>query len=98
MIKFLNAVCIGLTLLLALPQGAIASTNSSVLHHIIGKVVNVRSGPGTEYSVLNQLTQWATVFVYEHEGSGNWVAVKYFDAQSQKFQRGWIYKGLVIPI
>lgn len=56
--------------LAAVPVGAESYPCSGI---VTGDVVNIRSGAGTEYSVLTAFTRGTSVEIYEH--TGNWYKV-----------------------
>jgi SH3-like domain-containing protein len=55
---------------------------------VIGKIVNIRSGPGTKYDILCEAETFYPVILIEK--SGNWYKVKDFEGDV-----GYIYKSLV---
>jgi SH3-like domain-containing protein len=55
---------------------------------VIGKLVNIRSGPGTKYDVLWQAEMYYPIDVIEE--SGDWYKFKDFEGDI-----GWIHKSLV---
>jgi SH3-like domain-containing protein len=58
---------------------------------VMGNLVNIRSGPGTNYDILWQVEKYYPVNVTEE--SGSWYKIEDFDGDT-----GWIHKSLVRQI
>ena len=66
------------------------TTGLSDIRSVKGNLVNMRSGPGTDYDVLDQLTQATEVEVISSNGSG-WVELRRLDSN----ETGWIAEFLL---
>ena len=67
-----------------------ASTETVDIRVVKGDLVNMRSGPGTEYDVIDQLTQATEVEVLSSNGQG-WVELRAVNGGST----GWIAEFLL---
>ena len=52
-----------------------ADTRSGAYYYVTANILNVRSGPGTNYSLVGTYTQGTRVYV--HSISGGWAKVRF---------------------
>ncbi|MBT9382816.1 SH3 domain-containing protein [Pseudooceanicola sp. CBS1P-1] len=69
------------------PQG---TTPGADIREVSGNVVNMRSGPGTGYGVVDQLNEGTRVEVLDQKGG--WLKLR---ATSGNSATGWMYSGLL---
>jgi hypothetical protein len=80
--------CLGALLLASLPQIAVAAGNAVIRG---ASSLNVRSGPGREYSSFATLQEGSTVEVEATEGS--WVRIR-----TREGETGYVHKAFVVPL
>jgi hypothetical protein len=63
---------------------------------VADRAVNLRSGPGAEYDVLDELPR--NQKVAQLESSGEWTKVEYFDYVANVLNRGWVHSRYLIML
>ncbi len=71
------------------PQPSGASAPAGVCSVNTDGVVNLRSGPGTDYSIIGQLTAGNYLVITGMSGDGTWYMGDYFG------QQAWVFTGVV---
>ena len=90
---FFGALMVILLALSLVPSGRALAASGGVT---TAPELNVRSGPGKEYAILDTLKQGSSVLIHDSNAAGDWINVSYTRGGSAR--SGWVSAKFVRPV
>lgn len=81
---------------ISLQLGTLRGNTPDGIFLVTGRSVNLRSGPSTDYEVLDIL--FRNQKVSQLETNGKWVRIEYFDYFKNELKRGWAHRQYFVAL